>query len=117
MASTEGSPQMFHWSSSPDICVAPDQGPCLFIPGPVVALIESDKDQPIRMQATVLWRSVEETIAKDVGAESMETTQHPYVVLRCAFPLNIMTQNGHLNSTRLLVRKKRCLRPSQGSTR
>lgn len=53
MASVEGS-QMFEWSSSPDICVAPDQGPCLFILGPVVALIESDEDQSVRMQVTVL---------------------------------------------------------------
>lgn len=52
MASMEGS-QMFEWSSSPDICVAPDQGPCLFILGPVVALIESDEDQSVRMQVTV----------------------------------------------------------------
>jgi len=74
MASMEGSSRMFHWSSSPDICVAPDQGPCLFILGPVVVLIKSDKDQPVRMQVTVFWRSVEETIAKDVGGESMETT-------------------------------------------
>ena len=27
-----------------------------------------------RMQVNVFWRSVEETIAKDVGGESMETT-------------------------------------------
>lgn len=106
MASTEGSSRMFHWSSSPDICVAPDQGPCLFILGPVVVLIKSDKDQPVRMQVTVFWRSVEETIAKDVGGESMETTLHPYIVLRCGFPLNTMPQNGHLSSTRLPVRKK-----------
>lgn len=54
MASVEGSPQMFDWSSSPDICVAPDHGPCLFVLRPVVALIESDQDQPVRMQVTVL---------------------------------------------------------------
>ena len=75
MASVEGSPQMFDWSSSPDICVAPDQGPCLFILGPVVALIESDQDQSVRMQVTVFWRNVEETIGKDFGAR--EYGNHP----------------------------------------
>lgn len=54
MASVEGSPQMFDWFSSPDICVAPDQGPCLFILGPVVALIESDPDQPVNASDYVL---------------------------------------------------------------
>lgn len=40
-------------------CLCCSRPNTLFILGPILALIESDKGQPVRMQVTMFWRSVE----------------------------------------------------------
>lgn len=60
--------------------------PCLFILGPIVALIESDKDQPVRNTSNWVLEECEKQFArkqtdtKDFGGK--ETLQHLRDVLR-----------------------------------
>lgn len=113
MASVEGSPQISPWFLSV-ICVTPDQMPCLFILDPSVALIKSDKDQPVRMQVSNFWRSVE---SSSQGSKLMlkmlgvRVGKPPSICVLsggkvCCCLAVKEPQNSPLSPTRLSVRKK-----------